>query len=164
MRSGAYVTLRAMAIVDSDGTLIACHWLPAYDVLPPHGAGVAARTPAVTPAALVITTSAAATVVRSDRTRTDGLSEAGREGSAGGAGAAAGPTRSVHTLCLHAGLSDRLHHAPQVVEVLLERDTLERLGLRERRCERVEHGAVVLEQHPCLGLRLGDQPADGAVH
>src|SRR5438270_13362555 len=80
MRSGAYVTLRAMAIVDSDGTLIACHWLPAYDVLPPHGAGVAARTPAVTPAALVITTSAAATVVRSDRTSTDGLSEAGREG------------------------------------------------------------------------------------
>src|SRR5947209_5740149 len=80
MRSGAYVTLRAIAIVDSDGTLIACHWLPAYDVLPPHGAGVAARTPAVTPAALVITTSAAATVVRSDRTRTDGLSEAGREG------------------------------------------------------------------------------------
>src|SRR3954453_16485370 len=42
MRSGAKVTVRAIAIVDSPGTLIPCHWFPAYDVLPPHGAGAAA--------------------------------------------------------------------------------------------------------------------------
>src|SRR3954451_5150150 len=100
MRSGAYVTLRAIAIVDSCGTLAATHWFPAYAVLPPHGAGADACTTAVTPAAHVMTTSAAATEVRSDRTRTCGLSGTGSEGSATGS-SAAGPGRPVDALCSH---------------------------------------------------------------
>ena len=71
--------MRSIAMVDSDGTLTADQPPPAYAVLPPHGApfaaGAAAWTAAVTPAAPVMRTSAAATEVRSDRTRTDGLSK-----------------------------------------------------------------------------------------
>src|SRR3954470_8200114 len=165
--------MRSIAMVDSDGTLTADQPPPAYAVLPPHGAelaaGAAACTPAVTPAALVMRTSAAATEVRSDRTRTDGLSKAIWE--LGGGGPSAGrrrrtprPARPVDALCLHSRLSDRAHHCAQVVQVLLQRDTLERLGLGERCGERVEHLAVVLEQHGRCGLSLCDQPPDRAVH
>src|SRR3954466_13346354 len=141
--------MRSIAMVDSDGTLTAVQPPPAYAVLPPHGApfaaGAAAWTAAVTPAALVMRTSAAATEVRSDRTRTDGLSKCDlrtgrRRGRlAGRRRRTPRAARPVDALCLHSRLSDRAHHCAQVVQVLLQRDTLERLGLGERCGERVEH-------------------------
>src|SRR3954453_15143250 len=122
--------MRSIAIVDSDGTLTADQPPPAYAVLPPHGApfaaGAAAWTAAVTPAALVMRTSAAATEVRSDRTRTDGLSKcdlgSGRtRPSAGRRRRTPRAARPVDALGLHSRLSDRAHHRAQVVEVLLQR-------------------------------------------
>src|SRR5437763_3301355 len=148
--------MRSIAIVDSDGTLTADQPPPAYAVWPPHGApfaaGAAAWIAAVTPAALVMRTSAAATEVRSDRTRTDGLSNAiwelgGRGPSAGRRRRTPRAARPVDALCLHSRLSDRAHHCAQVVQVLLQRDTLERLGLGDGCCECVDHLAVVLELH-----------------
>jgi hypothetical protein len=66
-----------MAIVDKAGTFTAVHELPANVVLPPHGAGAEAWTAAVTPAALVTTTSPAATEARSARIRTEDPSVSG---------------------------------------------------------------------------------------
>src|SRR5947209_317165 len=128
---------------------MACQPLPALAVLPPQGAGAEACTTAVTPAALVMTMSAAATDVRRARIRTGlGPSATGGCGAARATGtgsSAVGPLRA-DAAGPHAGLADRLHLATQPVQLRLQGHALERLCLGKRGRERVEHLTVVLEQ------------------